>query len=266
MGGNRFQALLIDLDGVVYQGEQIVPGAVDALAWLEGRGVPLLFVTNTTSRPLRALLGKLDSLGIGGIRAEQILTPPSAAMSWLPVNAPGPAALFVPEATREDFADIPLFDPRAATPVASVVVGDLGEAWSFSRLNEAFRLLMSQAAPVLVALGLTRYWRAADGLRLDAGPFVKALEYASGRDAVVLGKPSAAFFNVAVAKLGCVAPQVVMVGDDVVSDVGGAQEAGLCGVLVRTGKFTARDLAGDLQPDAVLDSIADLPRWWERQS
>lgn len=266
MAGNRFQALLIDLDGVVYEGEQIVAGAADTLAWLQSRKVPLLFVTNTTSRPLRALLGKLEALGIGGIRAEQILTPPSAAMSWLPIHAPGPAALFVPEATREDFTGLPLFDPRAPAAVASVVLGDLGEAWSFSRLNEAFRLLMADRAPVLVALGLTRYWRAADGLRLDAGPFVKALEYASGRDAVVLGKPSAAFFDVAVAKLGCAAAQVVMLGDDVVSDIGGAQNAGLRGILVRTGKFTPRDLAGDLQPDAVLDSIAELPRWWEGQS
>ena len=123
---------------------------------------------------------------------------------------------------------------------------------------------MSDAAPPLVALGLTRYWRAEDGLRLDAGPFVRALEYAAGRTAVVLGKPDPAFYHSAVEDLDLEPDQVVMVGDDVRSDVEGAQRAGLTGVLVRTGKFSPSDLDGGVSPDAVLDSIADLPRWWAR--
>ena len=121
---------------------------------------------------------------------------------------------------------------------------------------------MSDAAPPLVALGLTRYWRADDGLRLDAGPFVRALEYATGDSAVVLGKPDPAFYHSAVEDLDLETDQVVMVGDDVRSDVEGAQRAGLTGVLVCTGKFSPSDLDGDVSPDAVLDSIADLPRWW----
>jgi ribonucleotide monophosphatase NagD (HAD superfamily) len=109
---------------------------------------------------------------------------------------------------------------------------------------------------------MTRYWRAMDGLRLDAGAFVRALEYACGRSAVVLGKPADAFFATAVEDLALDAAQLVMVGDDVQADVEGAQRAGLSGVLVRTGKFSAVDLEGRVKPDAVLDSIADLPNWW----
>ena len=143
-----------------------------------------------------------------------------------------------------------------------MVVGDLGRGWDFATLNRAFRLLMGDAAPPLVALGLTRYWRADDGLRLDAGPFVRALEHAAGRAAVVLGKPDPAFYGAAVEDLDLEPGQVVMVGDDMRSDVEGAQRAGLTGVLVCTGKFSPADLDGDVSPDAVLDSIADLPRWW----
>jgi HAD superfamily hydrolase (TIGR01458 family) len=125
---------------------------------------------------------------------------------------------------------------------------------------------MADPQPPLVALGLTRYWRAEDGLRLDAGAFVRALEYATGRAAVVLGKPDRAFYDAAVTDLGLDAHEVVMVGDDIRTDIEGAQRAGLAGVLVRTGKFTPADLDGDVTPDAVLDSIADLPRWWARRS
>jgi HAD superfamily hydrolase (TIGR01458 family) len=121
---------------------------------------------------------------------------------------------------------------------------------------------MDDAAPPLLALGLTRYWRAEDGLRLDAGPIVRALEYATGRAAVVLGKPDPAFYGTAVEDLGLTPDQVVMVGDDIRTDVGGSQRAGLTGVLVRTGKFSPADLDGDVRPDAVLASVAELPRWW----
>jgi HAD superfamily hydrolase (TIGR01458 family) len=143
-----------------------------------------------------------------------------------------------------------------------VVVGDLGGLWDFATLNRAFRLLMDQTRPPLVALGLTRYWRAEDGLRLDTGAFVRALEYAAGTSAVVLGKPDPAFYASAVDDLGLSAHEVVMVGDDIRADIDGAQRAGLTGVLVRTGKFSPSDLSGDVSPGAVLDSIAHLPHWW----
>jgi serine phosphatase RsbU (regulator of sigma subunit) len=91
---------------------------------------------------------------------------------------------------------------------------------------------------------------------------VRALEYASGRTAVVLGKPDPAFYRTAVDALGIAPGRVVMVGDDVRADVEGAQRAGLAGVLVRTGKFSPRDLTGDVSPEGVLDSVADLPRWY----
>jgi ribonucleotide monophosphatase NagD (HAD superfamily) len=116
--------------------------------------------------------------------------------------------------------------------------------------------------PPLIALGLARYWRGEDGLRLGAGAFVRALEYATGRSAVVLGRPDPAFYGAGVEALGLEPDRVVMVGDNVRSDVEGAQRAGLSGVLVRTGRFSPADLSGDVSPDAVLDSIADLPRWW----
>lgn len=257
--------ILLDLDGVVYVGDEVVPGATDAVAWLRAHDVPHLFLTNTTSRPRSAVVGKLNGFGIEATE-DQILTPAVAAVAWLRSAAAGRPALFVPDATMTEFAELDPLPPQAESDAGAVVVGDLGHRWDFSTLNRAFRLLMDESQPPLLALGMTPYWRAPDGLRLDAGAFVRALEYAVGREAIVMGKPDQEFYRSAVQALGTTESEVVMVGDDIRTDVGGAQQAGLAGVLVRTGKFSAADLRGDVRPDAVLDSIADLPGWWRRRT
>jgi len=255
------RGVLIDLDGVLYEGDRPVDGAAEAVAKLTRNSVPHLFLTNTTSRPRSALVDKLASMGVETSVAS-ILTPPVAADRWLARHAPGPAALFVPEATAAELASVEHLDAGAESGAASVVLGDLGEGWTFAKLNRAFRLLMDAPRPVLVALGMTRYWRAPGGLQLDVAPFVAALECATGCEAVVLGKPAPAFYETAAETLGLSLEELVMIGDDIVGDVGGAQRVGAGGILVRTGKFRPGDLEGEIRPDVVLDSIADLPDWW----
>lgn len=254
------KGLLLDLDGVLYEGDRRIHGADQALAWLREHEIPHLFVTNTTSRPRSTLAEKLAAMGVNA-DAEALLTPAVAAAAWLRRHVDRPVALFVPEATRVEFSSLPLLAPTGESGAGAVVVGDLGSEWDFTTLNRAFRLLMAEPRPSLVALGMTRYWQADDGLRLDAGAFVSALAYASGLDPVVLGKPAPDFFNAGLQRLGTPPEETVMVGDDIVGDVGGALDAGLCGVLVRTGKFRQADLDRGIEPTAVLDSIADLPRW-----
>ncbi len=253
--------VLLDLDGVLYVGDEPVPGAAEAVTWLREQDIPFRYVTNTTSRPRDAIVGKLARCGVEAT-AEQILTPAVAAVAWLERERRTTPALFVPGATAAEFAACDPLPEDAMTGADAVVLGDLGEGWDFATLNRAFRLLMADARPPLVALGRTAYWRAPDGLRLDAGAYVAALEYAAGREAVVLGKPDPAFFATAAGLLGVPGDRTLMVGDDIRSDVGGAQHAGMRGVLVRTGKFSESDLAGDVRPDAVLDSLADLPARW----
>ena len=121
---------------------------------------------------------------------------------------------------------------------------------------------MAEPRPHLVALGMTRYWRAPGGLQLDVAPFVHALEYATGARAIVLGKPAAAFYESALDLLGLPAAAVVMVGDDVITDVEGAQKVGIRGVLVKTGKYRDGDLERGVTPEAVLLSLAAFPGWW----
>src|SRR5262249_28734864 len=157
---------------------------------------------------------------------------------WLRAQEPGPVALFVHRRTaHEEFQGFKLVDEEAEIGAQYVVIGDLGEKWDFATLNRAFRLLQVNAGTILVALGGTRYWQANDGLRMDVAPFVAALECATQREALVFGKPSKLFFQTAVRRLGIPAGEIVMVGDDIEIDVGGAQKTGMHGLLVRTGKF-----------------------------
>jgi HAD superfamily hydrolase (TIGR01458 family) len=253
--------LLLDLDGVLYVGDTAVPGAAAAVAWFVREGVPHRYVTNTSSRPRDAIVAKLRRIGVAA-QADEVLTPSVVAAAWLRRERMTRPALFVPEATTTDFTGFDVLPPDAEGGADAVVVGDLGDGWDYATLNRAFRLLMADPAAPLLALGTTRYWRADDGLRLDAGAFVQALEFATGRTAIVLGKPDRTFYLTATEGLGLEPGAVVMVGDDLRTDVEGAQRAGLAGVLVRTGKFAASDLDAGVTPDAVIDSIADLPGWW----
>jgi len=250
-------ALLIDMGGVLYERDEPIEGATDTVDWLVGEGIPHRFLTNTTSRPRSGLVDKLAGLGIE-VDADAILTPPVAAAAWLRDQGARRLALFVPDATKAEFDGF----TDAERDVDAVVVGDLGDAWNFARLNQAFQLLMSDRAPALVALGMSRYFRAGGELRLDAAPFVVALSHASGVEPQVLGKPAAAFFRSGLESLGVAADRAMMIGDDLVTDVGGAQDAGIRGMLVRTGKYQGEDNSDAVTPHAVVDSFADLPRWW----
>ena len=249
--------ILFDLDGVIYNADEPIAGAAEAVAWVRGRGIPHLFVTNTTSRGAEVIAEKLRRFGIP-CDASEILTPPRATAEWLAGQPRGPLALFVPPKTQGEFVGFEVLPENADTGAAYVVIGDLGERWDFRTLNRAFRLLHHNPDARLIALGMTRYWQAPDGVRLDTAPFVVALEHATGRRAMVLGKPSPEFFEVAVARLDLPAGDVLMVGDDIRADIAGAQGAGLKTALVRTGKFRASDLDEGIVPDFVLDSVADV--------
>lgn len=260
------KALLIDLDGVIYSENQLIDGAGRAIDCLRQRSAHLLFVTNTTSRPRAAIVEKLSQMGIA-VTEQEIFTPVEVAASWLNQHVKGPVSLYLPPATAAAMTAQLVQDETPDTEsVAAVVLGDLGAAWSFNRLNAAFRQLIENPDAPLVALGLSRYWKAEDGWRLDVAPFAAALECATGRKAVVMGKPAPDFFLQALAYIGVDAGEAVMVGDDIQSDIGGAQAVGIKGILVRTGKFRPKDLQGDVQPDYVIDSCADLPDLWQRLS
>jgi len=252
------RAVLLDLDGVLYVGDAPIPGAIDAVARLRDAGLALRFVTNTTTHTRAQTAAKLRGLGVE-LDDDELVTPAALAVRHCRERGHRRVALVMHEAVKADFAELEQADEH----VDAVIVGDLGADFAYEPLNRAFRLLIDGAE--LVALQKNRYWLTPDGLSLDAGAFVAALEFASGSDAVVVGKPSPGFFQTALATAGATAREAAMVGDDVESDIGGAQRAGLRGVLVRTGKYREEQVAASgVRADAVVDSIADVPELLER--
>jgi HAD superfamily hydrolase (TIGR01458 family) len=253
MAETRIRGVLLDLGGVVYVGDTPLPGALEALGRLREAGLALRFLTNTTRRSARRLLADLARIGIA-LAPDELLTPARLARDYLAAHGLTPH-LLVHANLEEEFAGLP------AGGRAAVVVGDAADRFTYATLNAAFRRL--EAGAEFIALAGNRNFRDADGaLSIDAGAFVKALEYASGREARMMGKPAAAFFRLAVAALGCAPAEAAMVGDDAEADVGGALSAGLMGVLVRSGKYRPGDeTALDPAPTHVAEDLAAAVAW-----
>jgi HAD superfamily hydrolase (TIGR01458 family) len=249
---DRFRGLLIDLDGVLYIENEPIEGSREAVQRLRAAGVALRFVTNTTARSRAHTLQKLNSLGFDVGDAE-LVTPAALAVAHCTRHGLRRAALVMNDEVKRDFDAL-----EEAHDAQAVIVGDLGDAFGYDVLNRAFRQVMAGAE--LIALQKNRYWLRSDGLSLDVGPFVAALEYATGREAYVVGKPARGFFDEVLRGLRIDADAAAMVGDDVESDVGGAMRAGLAGILVRTGKYREDAVrASGVQPSAIVDSIAGVP-------
>ncbi len=250
-------AILLDIDGVLHVSGDPVPGGGDAVRALRADGHHLRFVTNNTTRACEQLAADLRGIGVE-VEAREITTTPVAAARLL---AGKRVLALTMAAVKPDLADSVELVERDAEVV---LVGGADETeesasvFAYDELNRAFAEL--DAGARLVCLHRNRWWQTSRGPLLDAGAFVAGLEYAAGVEAEVVGKPSPAYFEAALAELGAEAAETVMVGDDIEADIGGGRAAGLGTVLVRTGKFREETLAAAAaKPDAIVDSIADVP-------
>ncbi|MAR91707.1 MAG: TIGR01458 family HAD-type hydrolase [Pseudomonadales bacterium] len=242
-------ALLLDLSGVVYEGDQVIGGAREVIAEARARGLVLRFVTNTATRSGAAIESGLHRMGIE-LKPGELITAPMAAHAYIKQQGLRPYCLLHPN-LQPEFADLPRQNPDC------VVLGDARDDLNYANLNRAFRLCQ-KGAP-LIGIGMNRYFKDSDGLKLDAGPFIRALAWAAEVEPVIMGKPSADFFHQVVASTGVPAQACLMVGDDVAADVAGAVAAGLQGCLVQTGKYQPGD-EGRLPATArMVASIADVP-------
>jgi HAD superfamily hydrolase (TIGR01458 family) len=249
------EGLLLDIDGVLAVSWEPLPGAVEALNQLRGDGVPFRLITNTTTKTRTDLAATLGEAGFD-ISDEEIVTAVVATAEYLKTVHPG-ARVFVlsdGDATA-DLSGVDLVDAEEADVI---VIGGACEGFTYGTMNRIFRRLMDGAA--LVGMHRNLFWKTADGWELDGGAYIAGLEEAADTVATICGKPEKTYFDAALAMLGVEADRAAMVGDDIVNDILGAQEAGLTGILVRTGKYRAGDeQRHDGRPDHVIESFATVP-------
>jgi len=246
---DSIKAILIDIGGVLYVGDKPIDGAIEAIDSLKKR-YKIKLLTNTTQRTSKDILNKLKTMGFN-IDKDEILTALDVTKMFL-LNNRANATLLLTDSAKEFFSDIPSNYPKKY-----VVVGDAQDNFTYKHLNSAFRDLLDGME--LIAIAKNRYFKDRDNkLSMDAGCFVKALEYASGKMAKIIGKPSKDFFHLACKSLNVKPNQAVMIGDDIESDIKGAKDANLRAFLVKSGKYNPSDLEKGIKPDKVLESIASM--------
>jgi HAD superfamily hydrolase (TIGR01458 family) len=257
---NSVQGFLFDIDGVLYIDGTPISGAIDAINTVKGTGYPCRFVTNTSVNSRRHIHDKLKDMGFA-VTEEEIFSATQATVRYLQQGTGVRCKLYVADAVRPDFENI---RQTTGTPT-HVVIGDIGPVWNYDLLNTILDDLLAGAE--LIAIHKNRFWQTQEGLRMDIGGFIAALEYACNRPARVMGKPSRDFFDLAANDLGVPKSAIAVVGDDIDSDVKGAQDAGLSGVLCKTGKFREEYFqASAVKPDFIIDSIKFLPYLLHRKT
>ncbi len=243
------RALLFDLDGTLTVDGIALPGVGKLIETLAQRDIPYRICTNTTTLSMHSLSTQLRAAGLD-IDPEFIFSAPTAAREYLRQRRPASCWLLLSDDTLSDFAEFRQDDEHPEI----IVIGDIGERWDYALMTRLFRRL--RAGAELVVLHKGKYWLTRGEEKLDIGAFIVGLEYATGTVATVIGKPSQAFYELALHSLGLEPREVIMVGDDLDNDVAGAHAVGMKALLVRTGKSPA-PTSGAI-PDLTLDSAFDI--------
>lgn len=257
MSNPLLRGLLIDIDGVLRIGDRPIPGAGDAIEALRRRSVPFRLLTNVTRKSRAEETERLRRLGIR-VAPDEIYTASAITAAYLRRLGAPACWLLLEGSGVEEFAGIPLTDESPQY----VVLGDLGDDFPVMLLHRAFRALLNGAR--LIAIQRNPSWTAEDGLpRLDVGAWCAALEYASGQQALVIGKPAPLAYQLPAEEMGIPCGELAMVSDDPDVDLAGARQAGLRTIFVRTTSLPRRRMPAVGEFDDVLDSIAELPALWD---
>lgn len=251
------QLIMLDLDGTLYVGNQAIPGAIECLAQLRKRGIALRFLTNTTTKSQSELVAQVRAMGFQLDADELISAPVAAKLELHNLQQRADRALriwpLVADAIKTDFTDF-IYDEQQPD---YVVLGDIGDRWDLALINRLFNVMHNGAE--LIALHKGRFWQTSEGLKADIGFFIAGLEYVSSKTARIMGKPNRDFYLRVLDSAGVKAQDAIMVGDDIDSDVGGAQLIEIKGCLVKTGKYRQQYFEqSEVIPDYVINSVAEL--------
>jgi HAD superfamily hydrolase (TIGR01458 family) len=250
---NTIEGIVFDIEGVLVTSGQPIDGAVDAMKQLGS--YRRAFLTNTTSQTRDDIAAQLTDCGFD-VEPDEVLTAARLTAAYLRANHPGARCWLLNSGDVEaDFEGTELTDEKNPDVV---VIGGAGDEFTHLALSRVVEPMLDGVPAIAMHRGRT--WASSDGLRLDVGGYLPGLEEAGNASILTIGKPSSHAFETAAASMGLEAAAVLMIGDDIHSDVQPAQAIGMTGVLVKTGKFR-ESVAREADPpaDYVIDSVADLP-------
>ncbi|KAL3123450.1 hypothetical protein niasHT_004622 [Heterodera trifolii] len=262
----RIRGFLVDINGVLFDtsldGGKAIPGSIEAVKRLYELSC-VRFVSNESSGTRGAICQKLHRLGFVGPQPEHIFTPAPVAVKYLRQHGLRPK-LLVHKDVLPDFEEfLNVENPNC------VVLGDAEHELTFDNMNSVFKILLNSENPLLISLGNGRFYQRADqGPCLDTGAYAAALKFAIDGDGrkcehISVGKPEKSYFMSAVEDMGLGKDEVVMIGDDIQSDVAGAQRIGISGVQVKTGKWRPQwarhpTVTPDMLADNLLEAVSVL--------
>lgn len=252
----RLPGLLLDLDGTICLGEDLIPGAAGAVAELRRLGHPLVFASNSLEHP-SDLAARLTRQGIPAA-PDEIIHVPFVLDCYLQQQMPGATVFAIGERSLiEQLA--PHFRISENPEEIEVVVASADLAFDYDKLNTAFQALRRGAR--FFATNTDPTWPGPCGELPDTGAVIGAIEGCTGRRAeAVVGKPSAYFAQTALQRLGLSSQQTWVVGDSLTSDVTMGKDVGMTTALVLTGVTHRADLeTSPIQPDHVIETLAELP-------
>ena len=253
---SHVRGFIFDIDGVLHVAMRPIPGAPKFFRALRDRDIPYQMLTNTTISTRATLAARLEAMGFD-IPGELILTVSSATADYVAQTFPGqPCFLLATGDTADEFraGGIDLVDIDAEPDAPVIVIGGAEDELTFARLNHVYRLLLRGST--LIGMHRNTAWMTDKGMTLDSGPFISALEQATGVEATIVGKPSLPIFRQAIAAIGLEPSDLAMVGDDAHNDLVPAKSLGMTTILVRSGKPVGP--AEEALADITVDSVAEI--------
>tara|TARA_B100000945_G_C20320182_1_gene567261 strand:+ start:159 stop:935 length:777 start_codon:yes stop_codon:yes gene_type:complete len=245
--------ILFDLDGVIYQDDELINGAKETLSLLSKNNIPYKFISNTSTLSIDQIVNKLFNMNIK-IHKNQIVSVSVAAIEYCNKMNYNKINLIVSnKKIKDDFKHLNLVKNNSD----AIILGDLGHDFTYDVLNDIFSEIINGSK--LIALHKNRFWRSNNKLKIDLGAFIAAIEYATNTTAAVIGKPNSNIFKMAINNWKQNINSIYVIGDDIESDIIGAKNAGMRSILVKTGKFNQEILnKSKIKPDNIIPSVAYL--------
>lgn len=253
------KAVVSDMDGVLWRGDDKLPGMVEFFSFLRENKIPFVLATNNSGRHTANYIQKLAKMGVHDIKAQELVTSATATVDYLKNHYPDGARLFV-IGNPGLFQTLEEANFTIADSDVDAVVAGLDFDFNYAKARKATLLIRNEGADFIGTNPDTTF-PSPDGLVPGAGSVIGMIRLTTDVEPVLIGKPERAMFDVAIQRLGTKAEETLMIGDRLNTDIEGGQNTGLKTALVLTGVNKREDIA-DIQPDYIFDGLPELIATW----